>query len=208
MFNIYNFNMKKILIIISASIIFISCGGADNNTIDIDGVRPTEYRVFITKAGTIKGDFSSSSTTGLAGADELCNTYAEAAGLTKDYKAILSDSSTTAKSRLVFTGAIYTVSGSIKTKVADSSVELFNADTVSILSKIDWDEEGMSVSSGNVWTGSNVDGTSDGNDCTNWTVVTSGTNGNSGDVNQIDGKWIDNANLACNLTAHLYCISQ
>ena len=200
--------MKNLIILISVSIIFTSCGGADNDTVEIDGVLPGEHRVFITKAGTIKGDFSSSSTTGLAGADELCNTYADAAGLTRDYKAILSDSDTTAKFRLVFTGAIYTVSGSIKTKVAESSVELFNATPDNILSKIDWDEVGMSVSSGNVWTGANVDGTSDGNDCSNWTVVTSITNGNTGDVNQTDGKWIDNTNLACNLTAHLYCISQ
>jgi hypothetical protein len=207
MFNIYNFIMKKILIIISASIIFISCGGADNNTVDIDGVRPTEHRVFITKAGTIKGDFSSSSTTGLAGADELCNTYADAAGLTKDYKAILTDGTNTAKDRLVFTGAIYTVTGSEKRKVADSSVELFNADTVPLLSKIDWDEDGMSVSSGNVWTGSNTDGTNDGAHCTNWTDATTGT-GNAGDVNETGQKWIDNNPLACTSTAHLYCISQ
>ena len=199
--------MKKILIIISASIVFISCGGADNNTVDIDGVRPTEHRVFITKAGTIKGDFSSSSTTGLAGADELCNTYADAAGLIKDYKAILSDSNFAAKDRLVFTGAIYTVTGSEKRKVADSSVELFNADTVPLLSKLDWDEDGMSVSSGNVWSGTTSSGTIDALNCTNWTDDTAG-NGTIGDVNETGQEWIENTNLVCTGTAHLYCISQ
>jgi hypothetical protein len=201
--------MKNLIILISVSIIFTSCGGADNDTVEIDGVLPGEHRVFITKNGSIEADFNSSGLSGLAGADRLCDTYAQAAGLTKDYKAILSDNDATAKSRLIFTGSVYTVTGSIKTQVAESSVELWNSDTVDILSKIDWDEDGTSVSSGNVWTGTTSSGTSDPNNCDNWTDVTSTFKGGYGDVNQTGQTWIeDGLGQSCALTAHLYCISQ
>ena len=211
--------MKNLIILISVSIIFTSCGGADNDTVEIDGVLPGEHRVFITKNGSIEADFNSSGLSGLAGADRLCDTYAQAAGLTKDYKAILSDDSngneSTAKSRLIITGAIYTVTGSIKTEVAGSGDEFWNSDTVPILSKIDWDEDGNSVSSGKVWTGTTTSGTSDGNNCEDWTEVASnngsGTsyNGTYGDVNVITlGKWIEDTTQPCSSTSHLYCISQ
>jgi hypothetical protein len=201
--------MKNLIILISVSIIFTSCGGADNDTVEIDGVLPSEHRVFITKNSSIKADFSSSGLSGLAGADRLCDTYAQAAGLTKDYKAILSDANIMAKDRLVLTGSIYTVSGSIKIKVAESSVELWNADTVDLLSKIDWDEDGKSVSSANVWTGSNADGTIDGDHCDSWTDTSAGKNGQLGDVDETGQLWISKQSLTCLSTvAHLYCISQ
>jgi hypothetical protein len=200
--------MKKLIISLSASILISSCGGPNGTSVETDGILPGEHRVFITKSSSIKADFSSSGSNGLVGADKLCDTYAKAAGLELTYKAILSDGSTMAKNRLVFIGSIYTVTGSIKTKVAESSVELWNADTVPLLSKIDWNEDGMSVSSGNVWTGSNSDGTIDGDHCDNWTDVSAG-NGHLGDVNETGQKWISNQSLVCNgTTAHLYCISQ
>lgn len=199
--------MKKISFYLCISLLVISCGGPDNGTVEIDGVLPGEHRVFITKNASIDAKFSDSGFTGLTGADKLCLTYAKAAGLKNDYKAILSDGTTSAKDRLVISGSIYVVSGSIKTKIAEDAAALWNASTTSLLAKIDWDEDGRSVASGTAWTGTSQTGTVNTDHCTNWTTTASG-NGTVGDVNQIDGNWIDSNTQSCGGTAHLYCISQ
>lgn len=204
--------MKKLIKFIGIGALIYSCGGPDNGTVESDGVLPGEHRIFITKSSSIKADFSSSGLTGIAGADALCNAYAEAASLKKEYKAIISDDTSAAKDRLVFTGSIYTVSGSIKTKVAESSSEFWDSSSSDLLSKIDWDEDGRSVTSGNVWTGTTSSGTSHTENCSNWATssLSDGSKkGGFGDVNQTNDLWIeDGTGQPCSLTAHLYCISQ
>lgn len=195
---------KKIATLFFTSLILVACGGPDNTPEEEDGVSPGEHRIFIT-SNTFDGNMS-----GLTGADQNCKDRAEAAGLTKDYKAILSDGTNSAASRLVFSGAIYLVHGSNKDKIADSNTALFSADTTNFSYQINRDENGSLITAKEVWTGSSVeDGTSGTDNCTNWTSNSGAVDGEYGTNDSVDGTWIGNTSAkACSDSKHLYCISQ
>jgi hypothetical protein len=111
---------------------------------------------------------------GLSGADSKCQTEATNAGLTGTYKAWLSDATTSAANRLEhFTGQYKLVDGSV---VATS----WNQFTDGILDHaINKTAANGSISSGNVWTGSNANGTTATmrNNCDNWTDNSGGPEG-------------------------------
>jgi hypothetical protein len=190
---------------------FASCGGADTGGAS-DGLDSSDHRVFVTSS-TTNGEFLAGvddSIVGVAAADQICEDLADSAGLTRTYKAIISDDSADAKTRLFITGAIYTVAGSASTLIANTETEFWAASSTALINDIDRDESGTFISdSSKVWTGSSNTGTKNTENCNDWKVDTSGTTGSTGQLGYVNGLWLDNTeDIACNQYLRLYCISQ
>lgn len=189
------------LIAFTLILIFTSCGGADGDESAVDGISSGEHRVFITSS-TFSGSLG-----GLTGADSVCQNLAQSAGLELSYKAILSSDSISASARIFLTGAIYSIDSSgVKVKITESGGDLWQSGGFpELVNFITLDEFGLNTT-GNVWTGSNDNGSSAGagQSCTSWSGSGSGRVGTIGGSN---GAWLDNSTQSCSNFFHLYCIS-
>lgn len=156
-------------------------------------------------ASSFTGDLS-----GLSGADVQCQTAATQAGLTRIYKAIMSDNAQTAKERLNLIGGIYKFEGSKKVEVASVGVDLWNPG--GLTAAVDTDENGQKVAAGEAWTGTDSDGGNFGatlDNCQNWTSASMSDYGSVGQNDQFDGDWVEDPTpLNCDLLRSIYCISQ
>lgn len=139
---------------------------------------------------------------GLAGADGLCQSRAEAAGLGGEWAAWLSTTTMNAKDRLVDT-AYYLVDR--VTLVANSKADFLDG---SLRHEINMDEKGNwyteEVGSA-VWTGTNQSGMGSGNNCRDWTDrLASGTYGSH---YYKDHQWTvsDEGPMMCITSLRLYC---
>jgi hypothetical protein len=153
---------------------------------------------------------------GLAGADASCQKLATAAGLAGTYKAWLSDSTTEPAMRLTQGNAYALVDGTI---VAGSWAQLISG---VLAHPIDLDERGSAVSTTEVWTDTNEDGTATydlGNaleDCDEWTNGSASDSDDSTDdlafgglASSADYNWTStDGNFECNTTGRLYCFQQ
>ena len=176
-----------------------------------DGVSGLDHRIFVTK-DSFKGDFSSYSSP-----DDACQAAAQAAGLQRVYRAILSYSMTggDASSLLGYgTGYIYIIDNmGAALVVTDKGFDgLWNSSSVNLSTAINRDEYGNVISGAvNVFTGTKADGKKSGSViadfCNNW-KSSSAHLVRVGDASQKDGKWLDNMDGDCAMDAHLYCISQ
>ena len=195
------------LIIIS---IAVSCGGPAGDELS-DGVGSVDHRIFISSE-IYNGSFSApNSLTGIAAANANCLRLSQAQGLLRNYKAILSDSTQTAKERLFITGAVFTVAGTVATQITSTTADFWSANTKALLNDIDRDESGSSVNSTEkVWTGTTVTGGLDAQTCLNWANSTAGEDGSIGALNSLDGSWIEDAGASstCSTSHRIYCISQ
>lgn len=201
--------MKKTVIFCILLLNIISCGGPENGNTELDGVLSSEHRVFVSSA-SYDGKFlaNSGALTGLDAADRLCLDLAKAAGLVRNYKAILSSSTKNAKDRLSFTGAVYIVKGTQKVKIVEAGNDLWGTDSKDLLFSINIDESGTTVATGTkIWTGTDSSGTVDTDHCTNWTV-NSGATGSYGETDYTDQKWLFTSSSNCSTQNRLYCISQ
>jgi hypothetical protein len=194
--------MKKLISSLCLLILLSSCGQeADGGSEGTDGVGVSDHRIFVTSVSYTGAELG-----GISGADSACTTLAKSAELTRTYKAVISDSTTTAK-RLNFTGGVYSIpsAGEAELIVASGS-DLWDTDTKNLLTNINIDENGSSVSS-YVWTGTDSDGaTMTGEHCSDWNS-TSGT-GRRGHTDQSDDRWIEDTDLACTNSYPILCISQ
>lgn len=204
--------MKNLFIMFFGLAFLSACGVESNSNDDIDGVPRGDHRIFVTS-----GTYTGIQIGGADGADTICQGLAEAAGLSKEYKAIVSveevsgnDNTGAVNSRLNLSGAIYKVDAAGETTliVAQPS-DLWTAGNVSssgLLDTIDYDEEGTPVSR-LVWTGSNSDGgMAPSSHCSNWSVNTG--SGFYGNTTATDGEWIESLSADCSESYSLYCISQ
>ena len=204
----YNFLMKKLLPVLFI-LLLASCGGPDNEPEASDGVESTEHRIFITKATTDGAMTGGSGSDGLAKADDICISSARAAGLARTYKAVIGTFDTRANQRIIITGAIYTIAGTTKTEVADSSATFWSASTTNLSNPINRDEDGTYVTNAEAWTGSSEEGAGTDDDCLDWTDNSAGESGEYGDNDSVNATWIESGTPAsCNNSKHLYCISQ
>ena len=152
---------------------------------------------------------------GLAGADEVCNTLAAGASLPGTYVAWLSDSSQDAKDRIV-DAAYETVGGA---PIAANKAALLAASTTPLLNKINVTENGAVLPSTGVnpfvWTGTRADGTHKphaglDNHCTTssgeWTTDNPFQNAQAGNVRLSDGGWTESPSAnPCSGNGRLYC---
>lgn len=169
-------------------------------------------RVFVTSQ-TYNGDLKTaggSSTSGLDGADRLCQGRAGVAGLGGTWIAWLSTDTVNAKDRI--SDGIYKRMD--LAVIANNKADLLDG---SIANDISINENGNPVNSSTnefVWTGTLTDGTGSYNLCTSWR---NGFNGPSGKVGYIpvssaqpatNYRWTNYVDYLCGATLRLYCFEQ
>lgn len=154
-------------------------------------------KVFLTS-----GLYNGGTIGGLAGADALCQSEAGTAGYAGTYKAIMSDATTSAASRLTLTYPIVRATDGATV----AAVNLWNGTFSNPIS---------TTGSIFAWTGTNNDGSiSTGNTCSSWSSTgASGTSGYANAASNPGGCWgaIFNAtctNNNCATGNHIYCIQQ
>lgn len=158
---------------------------------------PTPFnRVFVSDANT-KGGFG-----GLAGANALCQAYADAVPLGGTWKAWISTSGVDAKDNIADVGPWYLIDQG--TFIANDIADLTDG---SISNQIDRTETYTWEPNLSVYTGTNVDGTAAVDTCTDWTLDTgSATFGSTG---ASDFGWTNSVTAAfCSLFSRLYCFEQ
>lgn len=167
---------------------------------------PQGFRVFITST-TYKGNLG-----GLAGADAKCQERANAANLEGIWKAWLSDSTTSAASRLAHSSSPYKLlNGQI---VANNWADLTDG---SLAVPINVTEFNTTLGDERVWTYTNIDGSisnqpltniSNGN-CYDWTYSVSSDNswGKHGWTTN-NHEWTYGLGWKCDSNYHLYCFEQ
>lgn len=140
---------------------------------------------------------------GLTGADAICQSVANTAGYSGTYKAILSDDTTSAASRLTLSYPIVNASGG--STVAASNL------WVGTISNAILNPSGSAACSGCpggdfVWTGTtSVGAIATGVTCSSWS---GGSNGGLGVDGNINSTWISSGSTTCASTLGLYCIQQ
>lgn len=180
------------------------------NPLERDGIDiETEHRIFVTSQ-TFQGDFG-----GLAFADCACNQAAQVAGLELEYRAILSDSVTSAASRIALNAGPLMVFKDIGGGNLQPFVVLNNATNLwsgatghPLLTTISYDPDGAVVgTSAPVWTGSTVSGEIASENCVGWSVsdfLIFGRSGNPANPTL----WVSSTGRDCDIGGRFYCISQ
>lgn len=195
-----NFFMKKIYLS-CVVILFISCGAEKKGELE-DGVGTGEHRLFVSSSGT-NGNIG-----GITAADTICANLAKAAGLTRTYKSILSDSTSDASNRISISGSVYNFSSeSDSIIIASSETAFWGTNSQNLSNAVTYDENYSSYS-GNVWSGSTFSGSADFDHCNNWSSNSAAVDGNAGASSQKNDQWIDNTTSTCDSNLRIYCISQ
>lgn len=158
--------------------------------------RPPQNIVFATSA------VQTGNLGGVTGGDAICNDLAHEARLGGTWVAWLSDSTTTAFSRVEnVSGGWVLVDG---TPIALSANDLV---TQSILAPIARDERGRDIRSAQpeVWTGTMQDGTQSDADCAHWTIEDATTSGTIGSAALGSYAFGSLSYRYCNQPRRLYC---
>ena len=154
--------------------------------------RSGSLNVFGTAGTYISGTIGS-----LSGADAICQSEANTAGYAGTYKAIMSDNSTSAASRL-------TLSYPIVNAYDGSTFAATNLWAGTYTTAIKTPSGG---SNGSAWTGTtNAGGIATGETCSSW--ANTGSNGVFGYDNATYGEFFDYQAQACTAGKQLYCIQQ
>lgn len=167
--------------------------------------------IFVSK-NTGDGAIGGIGQNGTIAADALCNTWAQAAGLTRNYAAWLAIGGnsvyeyTNIKDAINFNYPIYNTNGE---KIGDNIDDMLDSNLDAV---IRYDEDGTDISSKAVWTGTNADGTpyfSAGSPftCKEWNTNDLQYKGETGNTNSSDSRWTVNTWATCNNSMHLYCVA-
>ncbi len=154
----------------------------------------------------ITGSWPDGAMGGLSGADTICQTTADSAGLSGTFKAWLSDGTASVASRFIHSAARYElVDGTL---IADGWGDLTDG---SIGAGIDVTAHGSQVlNSRNVWTSTNVYGNyyAAHGSCSNWSMDGSYFRAGVGINKSTDQSWTLHQSLPCDLNLPLYCFEQ
>ena len=140
---------------------------------------------------------------GIAAADSICVSEADAAGLAEpaSFRAWLSGDGGNAIDRLTLPGA-YVRSDGIT--VARSPADLVEG---LIETGIDHHADGSAANSAWAWTGTTADGSAAINHCNNWESASPSSTGQTGSAGFANARWTDLTDLSCSGSHHLYCFS-
>lgn len=171
-----------------------SSGGGGGGSATPPGGNSVKY-IFVTSNPT------PSNMGGLAGADGICTTYAQAGGLTGTFKAFLSDSTQSAMTRLSNVGPWYLVG--TNTIAANNLASLATTPATDILI----DQNGNTLTGGTTaWTGTTMGG-GVGDHCQNWSVSNSVDHAHYVIVGGVSGSWQPNSRI-CVGSLNLICVQQ
>lgn len=165
-------------------------------------------RVFVT-SNSFSGDLKTAGggTSGLDGADRLCNGAATEAGLGGTWKAWLSDEATNAFDRIVWDGPWYLLDDRLVFEVR-ASLRGGPLGGGVLITEIGQAVD-TSSSSGWAWTGSDSFGkTTTGLTCAGWTYGGPESFGQGGNVTATDYTWSAHTSHPCNAAARLYCLEE
>jgi len=140
--------------------------------------------------------------------DTFCQTSADAEGLGGQWKAWISDTTTSPAARFTHATVPYRLLGGVA--IANDWIGLTSG---TLLHAIDVFEDGTSPEAGvvlEVWTGTNVNGLYSGKSCANWTNDTaSPPNADVGVTSQTNAGWTSVYQQFCDRTTHrVYCFEQ
>ncbi len=137
--------------------------------------------------------------------DYICQTEATSAGLSGIWKAVLSDASTAASSRVSLSSTIYNLralsSGGTQ-KVTDG-VNFWNG---LYYSPVTYTATGLAATNTIEWTGSTAAGAVTASNCSNWTTQLAATSGEYGTSTSTAA--LATGVTTCNTARGLYCINQ
>ncbi len=181
--------------------------GSNLSAVDMNWTADTSMkRIFVTN-GTFDGTFNSNP--GLAGADSVCQAAADAQTLGGTWKALLSDSTTDAVSRINLpANEVQLIDGTVIAKGWNDLKDGMIANRVQV------DETGSNIGAVSVTTGSNSDFTKataiSDELCDDWTTNSPAGSKSRvvGNSNSVAEPWLNNATAACNLSLRLYCMEQ
>lgn len=159
----------------------------------------TGLLAFVT-SGFFSADFG-----GLAGADAICQSHADTAGLStidapKTFKAWLSTSAVDAVNHIASDGPWVNLNG---IKIADNKADLTDG---SLFSSITQDENGTPGLVRNVFTGTDENGTATVNTCLDWTSIDVGDSATHGQSGWADAGWTSRSTRSCASKLSLYCL--
>jgi hypothetical protein len=178
------------------------------------GSNKNYVRVFVTST-TYDGNLG-----GIAGADAKCQARADAASLGGTWKAMISDGSTNASSRILNrTKPVFTISGKLAwnpsqqvilggdTNPANGYGSLPFGGAGIVGSAINITELGTAPAAYVVWAATNTNGLVQGTShCSNWTSNSSGISGYYGNASATNATWISQNVSPCNNSYRLYCL--
>ena len=176
------------------------CGTDDDGG---DGASlPRERIVFVSPEGASTLLYS------LQGADNLCQGWAEGCGLPGTYKAWLSSSTASPSTRFNKDGEFRRVDGVL---VAEDWADLTDGTLQAAINR-----DCANVPIDDFWptyvsTGTNVDGTTNPNNCLNWTSQDTGSNKLVGGAASTSSDWTSYSTTPCgsgSLGSYLYCFQQ
>jgi hypothetical protein len=176
-------------------------GTAKDGILQVGEIDQTSYlcgigpkRAFITSTAT-QGNMG-----GLAGADARCQSLADAAKLPGAYKAWLSDAQASPLTRFTHSALPYIrVDG---TQIAADWASLISG----ALTGIGMEENGVSLPTISIWTGTNDDGTGAAN-CNGWTSSDPSYTGVYGGSNY-SSEWSNTGVFNCDFGTNMYCFEQ
>jgi hypothetical protein len=141
---------------------------------------------------------------GLTPADAFCQSAADAKDLGGNWKAWLSDSSTSASLRLTHATVPYVLLDG--TQIAANWSALTSG---AIAHVINVAEDGTILDNTEVWTGTTSSGAFSGHSCSGFTSASVSNTGDVGRSNETNSDWTDIFPQACDrLNVHLYCFEQ
>ncbi len=166
------------------------------------GGASTSKTVFVS-SGSYNGNMG-----GLPGADEICQGLADGAGLTGTYYAWLSDTLSSPDTRFTKATVPYVLPSGLE--IASNWSDLTDG---TLTNPILEDEDGTTLGYADVWTSTNVSGTSAvGTDstyaCGNWQSNTKLYLGLWGDATQVNSDWTNLWEYRCDYTNAIYCFEQ
>ena len=149
-----------------------SCGSGGGQCTDCKGAAcetggtcgPAPKRFFVTST-VHDGNFASygTATTGLEGADALCAAAADPVQSGSTWRAWLSDSTTNAIDRITDVGPWFLFNGNEAFANKAALADFSNY-------QVDYDENGNNLS-GEMWSGTNLDGSADSETCSDWSTT-------------------------------------
>lgn len=182
--------------------------GARNKVTVMVGTYATYWYVGAADTGLTRRVFLRSATTnggfgGVAAADALCRSSANALGMGTNWGAIISDSGADnfAVNRTNLNwGTLVNLAGST---IASGWNDLWDG---TISTGINRTETGIVIGGGVVWTGSLSNGRASANNCNTWTTSSTGVLAQTGSSGSTSSTWLVNTSPNCSTSGYIYCI--
>ncbi len=163
-------------------------------------LRKGDPSIFVAKDWDSFGDFGYGDF-GTLRADKRCQSIAEAKGFVGTWETWASETGHDARDRTGFSGPFVLPNGEV---VADDRQQLLNGQ---LKHPIDITEDGDRITPGEVWTGTNADGTRS-QACIDWETKSSKYGGAVGYTESTGGGWTKTAVRPCSERHYHYCVRE